>query len=141
MNNSLSSDSRSSNSSSNGLSSQSSNSSSNSLSRGYVDTMAIGDKRQLIHDRLVHIIGKKIQHSVRLDDYDLEYINQDCDEKDQQHFMEIYNRVVYGFKEIIQEHQDDSPKVIKQRIQQSKRMETVFDGLYTKYSVDTNRTK
>lgn len=61
---------------------------------------SLNQKRNIIHEKLMLIIEKKIQHYIGLDDYDLDYINYDCNEKDQLHFMKVYNEVVQCLKEM-----------------------------------------
>lgn len=83
-------------------------------SNASIDTMTVNQKHDTVHKRLIHIVGKKIEHYIGLDDYDLDYINYDCSVQEQNHFMEIYNNVVKNLKEIVKKHGGVFPKIVKQ---------------------------
>ena len=70
----------------------SSKNSSNSSSNTSINTMFSPlHKQNLIHELLLRIIEKKIQHNVELQNYDLDYINYDCKEKDQQYLIKVFD--------------------------------------------------
>lgn len=78
-----------------------------------VETVEPPDKKKAIHDKIVFILEKKIQHFVGLEDYDLDYINTDCDEKDQLRFIQAYNDVMKNLRDFIKKHPDDFPQIVK----------------------------
>lgn len=92
-----------------------SNSSSNSSSSTSIDSICQKTyKQNIIHERLLRIIEKKIKHNVELEDHDIDYINYDCEEKDQRYFMEVYNKMVQDFKPFcIENAQNLTPSLLK----------------------------
>lgn len=61
------------------------------------------------------ILEKKIQHYVGLEDYDLDYINTECNEHDKTRFINAYNHVMKNLQEFIKKHPEDFPQIIKHK--------------------------